>query len=179
MRFIVFDLEATCDDGVRDFDNEIIEIGAVQFENKLMVGEFQSFIHPKVNPELTPFCKKLTSITQKDVDKADSFPTVLKRFLDWTGRHPVFCSWGFYDKKQMIKDCTRYDLKCDFIYNHISLKHLFHKVHKAHPVPAKGVGMDAALRMLNIPLTGSHHRGIDDARNISKIFLKYYDSWMV
>ena len=34
MRFIVFDLEATCDDGVRDFDNEIIEIGAVQFDQR-------------------------------------------------------------------------------------------------------------------------------------------------
>lgn len=179
MRFIVFDLEATCDDGVKDYDNEIIEIGAVQFEDKIRVGTFQSFIHPKVNQKLTSFCTKLTSITQKDVDSAESFPVVLKRFLEWTGKHAVFCSWGFYDKKQMTKDCNRYGLNSNFIYNHISLKHQFHKVHIAHPVPSRGVGMDAALRMLGIPLVGKHHRGIDDAENIAKIFIKYYDSWVI
>ncbi len=179
MRFIIFDLEATCDENRPNFDNEIIEIGAVQFEDKVRVGTFDSFIKPKVNPTLTPFCKKLTTITQQDVDRADSFPDVLKKFLEWTGNHAVFCSWGFYDKKQMIKDCIRYGLNYNFIYNHISLKHQFHKVHIAHPVPARGVGMDAALKMLNLPLTGRHHRGIDDAENIAKIFLKYYDSWIV
>lgn len=178
MRFIIFDLEATCDE-IKNFDNEIIEIGAVQFEDKLMVSEFQSFVKPKVNKQLTPFCKKLTSITQGDVNAAEDFPTVLKKFLDWTGKNAMFCSWGFYDRTQLIKDCNRYGLKYDFIYNHISLKHQFHKVHIAHNVPPKGVGMDAALRMLHIPLTGKHHRGIDDARNISKIFSKYYDSWVI
>lgn len=56
MRFIIFDLEATCDENTSNFDNEIIEIGAVQFEDKIRVGSFQSYVHPKVNPILTPFC---------------------------------------------------------------------------------------------------------------------------
>ncbi|OMG46548.1 hypothetical protein BK140_26615 [Paenibacillus macerans] len=34
----------------------------------------------------------------------------------------------------------------------------------------KGVGMERALKMLDLPLDGTHHRGIDDAKNISKIF---------
>ena len=33
----------------------------------------------------------------------------------------------------------------------------------------KEVGMDKALEYLGIDLEGTHHRGIDDARNIAKI----------
>jgi len=32
--------------------------------------------------------------------------------------------------------------------------------------------MKEALRILHIPLEGTHHRGIDDARNIAKIVKK-------
>ena len=48
---------------------------------------------------------------------------------------------------------------------HINLKAVFAKMRKM-----KQCGMKAALQMLEIPLDGFHHRGIDDARNIAKIF---------
>ena len=38
-----------------------------------------------------------------------------------------------------------------------------------HVVGAKPGGMAAMLQKLELPLTGHHHRGIDDARNIAKI----------
>ena len=31
--------------------------------------------------------------------------------------------------------------------------------------------MDVALNMKNIPLVGTHHRGIDDAKNLAEIFI--------
>lgn len=34
---------------------------------------------------------------------------------------------------------------------------------------SKKVGMNGALEILQIPLEGIHHRGVDDARNIAKI----------
>ena len=33
----------------------------------------------------------------------------------------------------------------------------------------KGYGMGAALRRVGLPLVGTHHRGIDDARNIVRL----------
>jgi inhibitor of KinA sporulation pathway (predicted exonuclease) len=33
-------------------------------------------------------------------------------------------------------------------------------------------GMSGALRLMNIPLEGIHHRGVDDARNIAKILYR-------
>ncbi|MEK3793401.1 hypothetical protein MKX42_16845 [Paenibacillus sp. FSL R7-0204] len=35
--------------------------------------------------------------------------------------------------------------------------------------------MERALTMLKLPLEGTHHRGIDDAKNIAKIFGKIFD----
>jgi inhibitor of KinA sporulation pathway (predicted exonuclease) len=38
--------------------------------------------------------------------------------------------------------------------------------------------MDAALRLHGIPLTGTHHRGPDDARNIAKVAARMLaDGW--
>ena len=99
MRFIILDLEATCTDNRNIyFDNEVIEIGAVKIENKQVIDEFQSFVRPVVNTELTEFCKNLTSINQSDVDNAEIFPNVLDNFLSWcydgiTNKNDVlFCS---------------------------------------------------------------------------------------
>ncbi len=37
--------------------------------------------------------------------------------------------------------------------------------------------MGGALKRENITLEGTHHRGIDDAKNIAKIFLKNFNHW--
>ena len=37
--------------------------------------------------------------------------------------------------------------------------------------------MVKALNHENMSIEGTHHRGIDDARKISKIFVKYFDNF--
>ncbi|MGB3695649.1 MAG: hypothetical protein WA999_23305, partial [Spirulinaceae cyanobacterium] len=37
---------------------------------------------------------------------------------------------------------------------------------------AKEVGMAQALEILDLPLQGTHHRGVDDAGNIARILAK-------
>ena len=83
MNYIVFDLEATCEKDSKNFQNEIIEIGAVKLNDGYEItDEFSSFVKPIVNPILTDFCMNLTSITQSDVDTARKFPDVLDAFLE-------------------------------------------------------------------------------------------------
>lgn len=173
MNYIVFDLEATCWENDRTKQNEIIEIGAVKVNNKLqVVDEFQTFIKPKLNPWLSDFCKKLTSIKQDDVNAAPMFPQAIYKFQDWIGEEDYFlCSWGVYDKSQLKKDCGLHKIRTEWINNHISIKHQHGKLIGID----RGVGMEKALQMLNLPLEGTHHRGIDDARNIAKIFVKIFD----
>ena len=176
MNYIVFDLEATCEKDSKNFQNEIIEIGAVKLNDGYEItDEFSSFVKPIVNPILTDFCTSLTSITQSDVDTAHKFPDVLDAFLEWIGSEDYFlCSWGFYDKSQFQKDCQLHRFETGWLKNHISLKHQ----HGAKVMnKKKGVGMIAALNKAGLKQSGVHHRGIDDAKNITQIFIRYKNIW--
>lgn len=167
--YLVIDLEATCwergDHRVNKM--EIIEIGAVLYdaEKDQIINEFQTFVKPVRNPILSDFCTQLTSITQKQVDSAPLFPEAVeslkKEILD---HYPVlFCSWGSYDKKQFEKDCEFNNILYPFT-NHLNLKALF-----AESFHQKKTGLSSAIQKLGMQFEGSHHRGIDDARNIVRI----------
>ncbi|MES2133110.1 MAG: 3'-5' exonuclease [Bacteroidota bacterium] len=177
MKYIIVDLEATCWDGKgHGKKNEIIEIGAVCInENKQIESQFSEFVKPTMNPELSEFCMGLTSIRQTDIDKADTFDKVIKRFKNWinTDEDYVLCSWGFYDKNQFIADCNLHKLETDWLKYHISLKHQYTDIKQLK----RHTGMSGALYMENLKLEGIHHRGIDDAKNIAKVFLKQFDQW--
>ena len=177
MNYIVFDLEATCWDGWDKSQNETIEIGAVKVNDKKeIVSEFEQFIKPLKHPILSDFCKNLTSIRQDDVDNAPFFSEVIEDFKTWIGHGKeeyVLCSWGFYDRKQFESDCQIYGLDDDWVRHHISLKHQYGQFKNLQ----RAIGMKNALQLEGLGLEGTHHRGIDDARNIAKIFIKYFDKW--
>lgn len=169
MRYIIVDLEATCWENTRNTDRmEIIEIGAVLLlsASDEPSSEFNRFVRPVVEPKLSDFCRKLTSITQAAVDRADTFRTVFHDFLKWIGQEPfVLCSWGAYDLNQFHTDCRRHSIKFPETFNrHVNLKKEFARVFSV-----RSCGMAAALAHAGLPLEGLHHRGIDDARNIAKL----------
>ncbi|MNB99261.1 DNA polymerase III PolC-type [compost metagenome] len=179
MNYIILDLEATCWDGDRTRQNEIIEIGAQKVSNEFgelkIASEFAAFVKPKLNPVLSDFCKNLTSIKQEDVNVCPQFPIVFKQFREWIGTEPyVLCSWGKYDKNQFEKDCKLHHISTNWLKNHISLKHQYMDQFN---VKGRDAGMSAALRKFGLKLDGTHHRGIDDAKNITKIFIKNFDNW--
>jgi 3'-5' exoribonuclease 1 len=168
--YLVIDLEATCDNGglVPKREMEIIEIGAVLVDaiNFEPIAEFQSFVRPVRHPTLTPFCRQLTSITQAEVDAAPGFPEVIRSLQDFmNNQRPLFCSWGNYDRGQFGLDAGYHQVELPFGSDHLNLKQAFSDALGTR----KRFGMAAALRELGIPLTGTHHRGIDDARNIATI----------
>jgi 3'-5' exoribonuclease 1 len=170
---LVVDLEATCCDlqSIPRHQMETIEIGAVMVDLATLsiVDEFQTFIKPLRHPILTEFCLQLTSITQTQVDTAPTFPDAIKAWQPWLSKFDktIFASWGDYDRKQLQQDSKhhRIDLPYPVSINHINLKELFSTAQGLN----KRYGMAQALNLANIELTGTHHRGIDDARNISKL----------
>jgi 3'-5' exoribonuclease 1 len=169
MRYIIVDLEATCWENVRDFDRmETIEIGAVELPaaDSPPVREFSRFIHPVAEPQLSDFCQRLTTIRQRDVDRADYFWTVFPEFVEWIGEEPfILCSWGGYDLTQFRIDCRRHRLEFPVTFErHLNLKKEF-----ARLLSVKVCGMERALAHAGLPLQGTHHRGIDDARNIARL----------
>lgn len=169
--YLVVDLEATCadDSSIPRQRMEIIEIGAVMLNSKTLdtESEFQSFVQPILHPQLTEFCQSLTSISQEDVNAAPLFPDVLKDFQAWFypfGSY-LFCSWGDYDKHQFKQDCRLHEVGYPFPGGHLNLKKQF-----SAAIGSKNkFGMDRALETLGLQLEGTHHRGIDDAKNIARI----------
>ncbi len=177
--YLIIDLEATCwEHRSKKSENEIIEIGAVLLDSGYKIlDEFETFIMPVKNPILSEFCKELTSIKQEDINNAEIFPIAFKKFIgkveEAAGcsiKNIVFCSWGYYDEKQLIKDCKLHNIEYPFSI-HRSLKHEF-----AERKGIKPMGMKKALRFCGIELEGTHHRGIDDAKNIAKIFIQEWSN---
>jgi 3'-5' exoribonuclease 1 len=169
VRYVIVDLEATCwEAGSTPERMEIIEIGSVLLESSAgpVSREFASFVKPVASPQLSDFCTQLTSIRQEDVDEAGTFREVLPRFLEWIGPEPyTLCSWGAYDLNQFRQDCRRHNLPFPEAFErHVNLKKEYSRLRGVKPM-----GMKGALAQEGMPLEGTHHRGIDDARNIARL----------
>jgi inhibitor of KinA sporulation pathway (predicted exonuclease) len=169
-RYIVVDLEATCWENGRNFNRmETIEIGAVELPSadRPPSREFCRFIRPVVHPKLSDFCQRLTTIRQSDIDQADGFWAVFPEFVTWIGDEPFsICTWGAYDMAQFRTDCERHGHPFPASFDrHVNVKAEF-----AQRMNVKRCGMERALEVAGLPLVGTHHRGIDDARNIARLW---------
>ena len=172
MNYVIIDFEATCSNK-NEFPREEMEI--IEFAALCVREDFSSaflfdfFVRPVRNPILTEFCKNLTSITQSDVDHAQPFTVVFPYFNKWLSaiEDLVFCSWGAYDKKQLIKDLSYHNIDDQYPFDerHFNLKEMYAK----RKGWERGCGMAEALRQENLELSGIHHRGVDDVQNIAKL----------
>ena len=167
--YVVVDLEATCWEGSKTPEMEIIEIGAVYLDGSHLqeVKDFGQFVRPIENPTLTDFCTNLTTITQSRIDNAPAFSDAFAAWMDWIGGSKFkLVSWGEFDYDLIVAECRRHhvQLPSNFV-NHINLKPLFASVHSTK----SSIGFREALGKLKMRFEGTLHRGIDDARNIAKV----------
>ena len=103
------------------------------------------------------------------MDGANTFPVVWKEFLDWTEQfdNVWLASWRVYDPMHLKQDCRLHKLVYPFAERHLNLKKMF-----GESYGGPKFGMKRALPLSGLKLEGAHHRGIDDARNIVRIFRK-------
>jgi inhibitor of KinA sporulation pathway (predicted exonuclease) len=178
MNYIIYDLEATCwEIPPPGYVQEIIEIGAYKINEYGEVrGKFSRFVKPSLHPNLSVFCKELTNITQQDINKANIFPIVIEEFMNW-GRIEeedyMLCSWGNFDRKQFAYDCKLHRIDSGWTERHVNLKEQYRILRNMR----SGMGLKKAIEKEGILFTGQHHRGISDAENLVKLFLKFLGSW--
>ena len=176
--FIIYDLEATCWENMPPgYIQETIEIGAFRVNHYGEVrGKFNRFIRPVVHPTLSPFCRQLTNIEQVDINRAEKFPNVIEEFWEWARIEEedyVLCSWGSFDKKMFINDCQLHRLETSWVEHHVNLKEQYRAMKRMR----SAVGLRKAVEGEGILFTGMQHRGISDAENLAKLFLKYLGHW--
>lgn len=154
----------------------MIEIGAVVADARTFdaLDDFTTFIRPVRHPRLTPFCMELTHISQQDVESAPLFRVGIAALLDWLQEFPnhLFCSWGDYDRKQFERECAFNNIPYPFEAGHVNLKKQFSEQRGLR----RQLGMAAALRKMGLELQGTHHRGIDDARNITRLLPHIFET---
>jgi inhibitor of KinA sporulation pathway (predicted exonuclease) len=170
---LVIDVESTCWEfpekpDLDDF-SEIIEIGlAVVDTDKLVIEHNEGILVKPQNSRVGKFCTKLTTLTQSMVDKGIFFQDACKRLkTEFHAGDRTFISWGDYDRKMFQKNARDYGVQYPFGPRHMNLKNSFTILHGLSCEP----GMDNALDHLKLKLDGTHHRGVDDARNIANILI--------
>jgi len=179
MDFIVFDLETTCWDGNPPTDiREVIEIGAFKMNvYGEVVEEFSAFVKPTYYPNLSPYCKNLTSITQEQINRAQYFPQVMGQFVDWVedSTNDVFlCAWGKMDKKILQDECYEHSIEFDSLENYLDLKKQYHTIKRSK----REYGFHNSLKKEGIEFEGEPHRAKFDAYNLTKLFARYVDQWV-
>lgn len=167
---LIVDVEATCWEGPvpAGQESEIIEIGICALD--VASGqrlEKQSILVRPTHSSISPFCTQLTTLTQEQVDQGISFAEACALLKEkYASKERVWASYGDYDRLQFERQCQSQQVSYPFGPRHINVKVLFSLL---HALPRE-VGMAEALRILNFPLEGVHHRGDDDAWNIAGIF---------
>lgn len=165
---IVVDFESTCDASGRmaTHEMELVEIGAVKvrLEDGEILSTFRSFVRPQNQPMLSDFCKQLTGIRQREIDRAESFAHVLKAFQAWLN-HPfwTWASWGDFDRTLLERELERVG------EDPIFAEHLNLKAIAKEAWGLKKTGMKEVLRQKGLAPIGTHHRALDDAKSIAQL----------
>lgn len=173
-KILVVDVESTCWEGnpPPDEESEIIEVGFCILDARDLEARSRGsiLVKPKLS-KVSPFCTKLTTLTQEVLDReGGTFAAACNDLRALDSKNITWASYGDYDRKMFEGQtgptaawwgCTEYP----FSPRHINVKNLCALMHGWE----REVGMDEALKRLGLPLEGTHHRGGDDAYNIAKI----------
>ena len=173
--YLVLDFEATCDEKSTPKPQEIIEFPVLKVNATTMETEaiFHSYVQPTAHPKLTPFCTKLTGITQEMVDGKPSLLQVLNMFDQWMTTENLrgdvnicFVTCGDWDLKTMLPgQCKHLEIDVPSYFNKwVNIKKIFSNI-----TSTKAISMVSMLNHLKLKQDGRHHSGIDDSKNIAKI----------
>ena len=170
---LIIDVESTCwetpNEQPAGQTSEIIEIGiaVVNIDKRVIEANDTILVKPQMS-KVSQFCTKLTTLTQEQVDTGVTFQEAMSLLKKkYNSSNSLFVSWGDYDRKMFERNCQDYGVKYPFGPRHMNLKNTFAVLHGLE----RELGMDAALFAYNLKIEGTHHRGIDDAKNIAKIFI--------
>ncbi|WP_019676381.1 3'-5' exonuclease [Arsukibacterium perlucidum] len=168
LRFIAFDLELTCERDVPEYPHQIIEVGAVLCGGGKIIDEFQSYVQPMSDYELTQFCSELTGITKKQLADAPTIQHVAATFGQFISdsKPELIISWGQGDRDILATECTAADIAYPLSgFEYQNFKKEFCKQRKI-----KRVGLKTALQICGITLEGRQHSAVSDAANLARLF---------
>lgn len=180
MQYIIMDLEWNNTYGrrINGFINEVIEIGAVKLNEKFdVVDTFSCFVKSQIGKKLRGSVKRLTNITNEDINSGTQFTQAFAEFRRWLGtENNIILTWGDGDIRVLIDNYKYLNgiSTIPFLTCYADLQALFQMVFKT---PAsKQIGLAAAAEMLCLKCDAyASHRALDDSLLSAEIFKNCFD----
>lgn len=181
MHYVIMDLEwnNSYNKKLKNFFNEIIEIGAVMVDDDLDVEDtFSVLIKSQLSNKLSGRVRDLTHISNEDMYGGVSFKKAVSDFSKWIGdKDCVFMSWGNCDIRVMLDNLKCF---CDidgipFITHYMDLQKYCQQFLKLSN--AQQIGLSAAATLFGIDVSEySTHRALDDSLLSLRCLKKSFDA---
>ena len=184
MQYVVMDLEwnNAYSKKVNGYINEIIEIGAVKLDADLEnVDTFSCIIRSQIGKKLRGSVKRLTHLTNDDINSGVPFTKAFSVFRKWIGNEEtVIFTWGDGDVRVLLENFKYLNgIKViPFLGKYCDLQRVFQRLYNC----SKGqqTGLLTAAQMLDIdPEMYIHHRALGDSMLTAEILKKIFDSGFV
>ncbi|MCL2698251.1 MAG: PolC-type DNA polymerase III [Oscillospiraceae bacterium] len=158
---IVFDVETT---GLSPTSERITEIGAVKLVNLEIAGEFCTFVNP--GKPIPDHITQRTGINDDMVKDAPAEAEALRKFIEFCGDNPVLVAHNAsFDAGFIRESCKRSGIEFNFsTVDTLGLCRAAVPGNKSHT-------LDAMAKYYKLG-EFNHHRALDDAVTLTKIFTK-------
>lgn len=184
MDYIILDLEWNQPEEGRDFIHkelpfEIIEIGAIKLDgSRKIIGEFNQLIKPQVYHHMNHVTEKMVRVDMQQLNKGESFVTVIEDFLEWCGEDYIFCTWGPLDLIELQRNMRYYNIPA------LNVKPFpFYDVQKLFSIAYEDRklrrSLEFAVDYLKIEKDIPFHRAFSDAYYTAKVFGTITKEWVL
>ncbi|BAU28638.1 sporulation inhibitor KapD [Aneurinibacillus soli] len=181
-QYIFLDFEFTTfekKEAPRGFFHEVIEAGIIVVKDWEIIDTYSSLVSPVFFPELGEKCRKLTGITQDDVQSGIPFDHMIMELLTrYEPAGTTLVTWGDLDIKGLRRNCREHKVKFPFSvmlddWLDLSKAYQFYYGHKDTP------GLWAALTKYGLADKAQAHRALDDAVATFKVMQQMQqDNWV-
>lgn len=103
------------------FQQAVISLGAVMLnEDADILDQFYSLTKPMNFRRLTSVVKRMTHLSNDQIEKAKEFPVMMQEFLEWIDSYESdldlvrFYSFGPDDRRTLIQNCHYHKIEADF-----------------------------------------------------------------
>ena len=174
-RLLVVDVAATCWEGdpPPGERSEIVQVGLAWIYTEgleIPPPGVVRWVTP-IASKVSPFCVRLTGITQADVD-ANGAPLgkVCDEIRDqiFAGADLPWASYGDYDRRQFDRNCREAGARYPFPGRHLNVK-AWVAVMLGWPAE---VGLKTALERVGLQFEGRAHQAGPDARNVARLLVE-------
>ena len=162
--YVIFDVETT---GLSANFNELIEIGAVKYQNGRIIDNYQSFIN--IGHDLSDFTTQLTGITNDDIKNGKSLENVLQEFKKWCGEKAILVAHNANFDRQFLARNYEKVLNEELnnqVLDTLELSRFLNPENTYHSLKILAKKYDVELD------ANAHHRADYDAQKLSEIFIK-------